>query len=250
MRLNRKTLFVGLGLLMLLSKRKGAIAQSRERYTWTDEEMRAYIDAVRGAGADPRMGLSVYNLESDGLNPHAHNLSSDAQGLAQLEPATLRGLGYKGDASNFHALPLLEQLPWIARLIESQIRTLGHAAESEAQWLHLQLAPANVKQGTLVYRAPSAGYEANKWLDPKHKGLIDEEDLAVALSRAKGRAYVDAMTALERIESVPPPPVLEPVPVAGELVVAELEPDDTTEVTAVPVGSVPTLDLDPDDLQG
>jgi len=227
--------------MMLLGRRKSVIAKSAERFTWSDDELRAYIEVVRTAGADPAMGLAVYNLESNGLNPHAVNPQSGAQGLAQFEPATLRGLGFVGDASQFHTLPLLEQLPWIGRLIESQVRELGHAPESEAQWMHLQLAPATVRQGPLVYRAPSSGYEANKWLDTKGKGFIDETDLALALSRAKGKAYADARDALERIESEPKPPTIEPVPVAGELsqAIAATELDepesDDTEVTAVPL---------------
>lgn len=239
MKLDRATLFLGVLGIMMLGKRKSVVAQSAQRFTWSDDEVRAYIDTVRAAGADPRMGLAVYNLESQ-LNPNARNVSSDAQGLAQFMPATLRGLGYHGDASAFHELPLLEQLPWIGRLIESQVRDLGHAPETESQWMHLQLSPATVRQGPLVYRAPSAGYDANKWLDPKRKGTIDETDLAVALSRAKGATYAAALAALDRIESEPKPPVIEPVPVAGELSQAvaatELDVDDTTEVTAIPSG--------------
>lgn len=168
----------------------------------TDDEMKDFASAMRAIGVDPAIVIAVYNLESR-MHPHALNTTSGAQGLAQLMPATLRVLGYQGDTARFHALSLREQLPWVVKLLQSQVGALGEVPATPARLMHLQLHPAGIqerlKTGTRVYTNPEQGYLANKALDHGAKGYIDESDLELAISDNAGVEYHAAMAQLARV---------------------------------------------------
>lgn len=151
---------------------------------WTDDEMSDFAAMVHSAGVPPDVALSVYNYES-ALNPHAVNATSQAQGLAQMLPSTLKGLGYADDPTQFHTLGVQAQLPWISKLLASQSAALGSVPTDAAKLFHLQLSPANAKGALVISRSASpAAYEANKQLDATGKGYIDENDLRTALTNA------------------------------------------------------------------
>lgn len=192
-------------VLFVLGSAKRASAQPEpgpivNPVPWSDEEMAAFIATVQGAGIDPALALSVYNLESS-LDPHALNASSLAQGLVQFLPATLRALGYKGDASLFHTLGVLEQMPMTGAWLRAQVSSLGSVPTSAAKLLHLNLYPSTARAGLVFSRAgdPKA-YAANAGLDQGAKGYVDENDLAAALGRTDQRAhYQDALAQMRRI---------------------------------------------------
>jgi hypothetical protein len=168
---------------------------------WTDDEMRAFATTCERVGIASPIVLSVYNFES-GLDPSAVNSASHAQGLAQFLPATLTGMGYTADPLAFHDLGVLEQLPWVEKLLRAQVAVLGEVPADAAKLLHLQLSPATAKQPVVFRRGENspAAYAANAALDPSGKGYVDETDLAVVLARANKRgAFQGALAQLQRV---------------------------------------------------
>jgi hypothetical protein len=171
--------------------------------SWTDDEMRAFAMAVTAAGVSPVFALSVYNFES-GLNPHAENAQTKAQGLPQFMPFVLQAMGYPGDPHLFHELGVMAQLPWVTKLLAQQVHELGGAPLTEAKLFHLNLYP-KTSHGTTVYRHDSedpderGAYAANKALDRGGKGFVDEDDLTAMLSGAKGPKYKAMLQQLFRV---------------------------------------------------
>lgn len=59
---------------------------------------------------------AVISLES-GWNPRARNPVSDASGLIQFMPATLKILGWHQGAAAFRELSIAEQAPWVGKYL-------------------------------------------------------------------------------------------------------------------------------------
>lgn len=162
---------------------------------------------------DPVVFLDVWNSES-GLNPRAENAASHAQGLNQMMPATLRGLGAPAD---FKSLAGEDQLPWIERLITSGERLNGGPFRTATRYYHSNFFPRTMNRGqtpeTVVIARDAtdpeerAAYAANKGLDPAGKGQITYADLTGFLNLAKNRnrvTYEDARARLAPATSLAP----------------------------------------------
>lgn len=142
---------------------------------------------------DPTVFLDVWNAES-GLNPGAENQASHAQGLNQMMPRTLEGLG---GPSGFNDLAGEDQLPWIERLIVDGERLNGGRFRSAARYYHSNFFPRTMSRGqapgTVVLASDAtdpqerAGYAGNAGMDPRGKGRITYADLTAFLNLAKNR---------------------------------------------------------------
>ena len=164
---------------------------------------------------DPVFFLTVWNAES-GLNPGAKNPNGGAQGLNQMMPATLRGLGAPAD---FAGLAGEQQLPWIERLIVSGEALNGGPFGSSARYYHSNFYPATMRRGsspdTVVVAADAAdageraAYAANKGLDVDGNGKITLADLASFLERAaRSPKYEEAFFRLaDAVDHLPAPGV-------------------------------------------
>jgi hypothetical protein len=142
---------------------------------------------------DPVVFLDVWNAES-GLNPRAENRASHAQGLNQMMPGTLAGLGAP---AAFKDLAGEDQLPWIERLIVDGERLNGGPFRSAARYYHSNFFPRTMSRGqapgTVVLASDAtdpderAGYAGNAGMDPGGKGRITYADLTAFLNLAKNR---------------------------------------------------------------
>jgi hypothetical protein len=140
---------------------------------------------------DPVVFLDVWNSES-GLDPSAENRASHAQGLNQMMPKTLQGLGAPAD---FKSLAGEDQLPWIERLIAGGEKLNGGPFKTAARYYHSNFFPRTMYRGqtpsTVVLGRDAtdpderAGYAANGSLDLGGKGQITYADLIAFLNGAK-----------------------------------------------------------------
>ncbi|HEY1693082.1 MAG TPA: transglycosylase SLT domain-containing protein [Polyangiaceae bacterium] len=140
---------------------------------------------------DPVVFLDVWNSES-GLDPSAENRASHAQGLNQMMPKTLQGLGAPAD---FKSLASEDQLPWIERLVAGGEKLNGGPFKTATRYYHSNFFPRTMYRGqtpaTVVLGRDAtdpeerAGYAANAALDLGGKGQITYADLIAFLNRAK-----------------------------------------------------------------
>ena len=140
---------------------------------------------------DPVVFLDVWNSESS-LDPSAENRASHAQGLNQMMPKTLQGLGAPAD---FKSLTGEDQLPWIERLIDGGEKLNGGPFKTAARYYHSNFFPRTMYRGrtpaTVVLGRDAtdpeerAAYAANAALDLGGKGQITYADLIAFLNRAK-----------------------------------------------------------------
>jgi hypothetical protein len=148
---------------------------------------------------DPLIILGVWNVES-GLNPHAVNAVTKAQGLAQVLPSQLPALGFTGNPLAFSELGVAGQLPVLEALLRSQVKVLGTPPGNVAALMHVQLYPRTIRNYRVLDAVQDkAAYDANRQLDVDSKGWIDEGDLSAAVQRAKGAAYHAAVPQLSRL---------------------------------------------------
>jgi hypothetical protein len=180
---------------------------------WLSDRFFADVDAMARRCAMAAEDLLVVWTSESGLNPAAHNPNGGAQGLNQMMPATLKGLGMKEEEiPRFLTLSAEAQLPWIERLLVSTIGYLGQAPQSAAVYYAANFYPRSVKErGTspaavLVARdaegAQERGaYEANKALDLDRDGRITIGDLAEHLDMrvVRGKTWPGV---LERLRAV------------------------------------------------
>ena len=74
----------------------------------------AWIQAFEALKMNPLDPLCAASNES-GIRANAHNKTGNAVGLIQFMPATLKGLGYPGEWSDFQLLPADQQVPWVEK---------------------------------------------------------------------------------------------------------------------------------------
>jgi hypothetical protein len=155
---------------------------------------------------DPVVYLDVWNSES-GLDPRAENRASHAQGLNQMMPKTLQGLGAPAD---FKSLAGEDQLPWIERLIVAGEHLNGGPFRSAARYYHSNFFPRTMYRGqspeTVVVAGDAtdpeerAAYSGNSGMDPGGKGRITYADLTAFLNLAKNRNRLTYEAARARLE--------------------------------------------------
>jgi hypothetical protein len=169
---------------------------------------------------DPLVFLDVWNSES-GLNPRAENAASHAQGLNQMMPSTLKGLGAP---ANFKDLAGEQQLPWIERLITSGEKLNGGPFRSAARYYHSNFFPRTLPRGqtpdTVVVGGDAtdpverSAYAANKGMDHTGKGRITYADLTAFLNLAKNSNRVVYEAARARLPSGSSPRATPPAAVS------------------------------------
>lgn len=176
----------------------------------SDAFFAALVDLGKRHRTDPVVYLDVWNSESH-LQPTAVNPSSNAQGLNEMMPRTLAGLGAP---SNFAALSGESQLPWIERLIAGGEGLNGGPFATAERYYHANFFPRTMPRGqspdTVILAEnasdpeEAAGYRANAALDHGHKGAITYADISafLAANRNGNRAvYNDARARLAAAEA-------------------------------------------------
>lgn len=172
---------------------------------WSDNDAKAFADELTPLGIPLDAILQVYAAES-GLDPKAS--SGIAWGLCQAIEPTLKGAGWFAShkkAAEFGKLTVAQQAPWLANIVASQIRMIGFTPKNAVDFYAANFNPSAARaKADVMYRAPSAAYEANRNLDRAKKGYIDRADLAAALDRARaGRPYLETSEQLRRLVASP-----------------------------------------------
>ncbi len=204
MELSREAVFFVLACIFF--SQKGAKKGTPQRPLgpeWSDEDMFVFANHVKQTGVPVEAALAVYTAESN-LNPAAVS-RTNASGLAQIMPATLRDIAYSETPAEFRKLGVADQAPWIQRLLEYQIKIIGFTPTKAVDLYTANISPAAAKsKANVIYdsRVPAqvAAYNANAGLDSKGKGYIDRADLAAYL-----RSWVDSDTyrrALDQLRKV------------------------------------------------
>jgi hypothetical protein len=165
--------------------------------------MFVFAHTIKQTGVPVEAALAVYTSESN-LNPAAVSLTN-ASGLAQIMPATLRDIGYSDTPAEFRKLGVADQAPWVQKLLEYQIKIIGFTPKKALDLYVANFSPAAARSKSFVIYdskkpAELAAYNANSGLDSKGKGNIDRNDLAAYL-----RSWVDSDTyrrALEQLQKV------------------------------------------------
>jgi hypothetical protein len=172
---------------------------SRPGFAWSQFEMQRFSDELGPLGVPLPALLAVYTCES-GLDPKAS--SGSAWGICQLSEVALRAIGWTGKPSDFGKLSLLDQIPWCAKLVASQIRMIGRKPKDSIEAYWANFAPGPMSRGErILYRRGSRGYEKNRPLDRDGKGYIDVDDLATSLRRCStSNTYKSALALLGKVE--------------------------------------------------
>lgn len=180
--------------------RRGAKA-SRGVMRWTDSEMRTFIAEIGPTGVPLEDALQVYTAES-GLDPQAS--SGIAWGIPQLTKIAAKQIGWTRPLREFGSLTVSQQIPWIAKLIASQIRMIGYTPKTALELYVANFSPkAAAARSEVIYRQGMPSYTQNANLDRDHKGYIAASDLKVALDRARSTTtYQDAVKQMERLTNV------------------------------------------------
>lgn len=181
------------------------------------------VEVSKSVSMDPKDLLNVMAFES-GVDPAKKNLAGGAaSGLLQFMPSTLKGLDYKGTMEDFRAQSGEEQLDYVKKLIQQNIKINGgQPFKSAAHYYVANLVPAALKipgvreqnLNTILLskegghlpgvkaRRERKMYESNKGLDVGNKGYITFGDLQTRLNQAKKTPqYIQAINDLNKYTS-------------------------------------------------
>jgi hypothetical protein len=163
--------------------------------------------------------LNVMALES-GIDPTAHNANGNASGLIQFMPSTLKGLGYQGSHTDFRHMSSVDQLDYVKKYIEGNMKYNGGPFTSAAQYYVANFLPValqlpGIKKGDpntiIVAKNPTEAhlpgvskhmeqvyYNANPVLDADGDGVITYGDIQTVLNKASaGKNFRSALAQLE-----------------------------------------------------
>lgn len=185
--------------LVAYEKRRKVVPTRPGKFAWSQNEMQKFVDEIGPLGVPLPAVLAVYTCES-GLDPKAS--SGSAWGICQMSQVAAKALNFPGKASDFGKLSLLDQIPWCARLIASQIRMIGRVPKdaTEVYWANFAPGPMS-RNERICYRRGSAGYEKNKPLDYDGKGFIDVDDLTHYLTKCQSSdTYKQALLLLGKVQ--------------------------------------------------
>jgi hypothetical protein len=170
--------------------------------------------------------LNVMAVES-GIDPTAHNQGGNASGLLQFMPSTLKNLGFKGTHADFRQLNGVDQLDYVKKLIQSNMKFNGGPFTSAAQYyvanfLPIALKLPGIKNGDpntiIVAKNPdkphlpgisthqeSIFYNSNPVLDADRDGAITYGDIQTVLNRAaNGKNFRSAVAQLQNTTGYQP----------------------------------------------
>ena len=142
------------------------------------------------------LDMAKVMFSEGGCSATAHNPASDASGLIQFIPGTLRGLGWEQGTSVFRGLTAEEQLPWVEKFFQP-FKSKGLTTVSRVY--QAVFLPASLNSGisddTVICGAAGpfpAAYASNQSVDIGGKGFISVADLRAAVeSRARGPRWAE-----------------------------------------------------------
>lgn len=178
------------------------------------------LEVSASVGLPPESILNVMGLES-GFNPSVGKPGS-AAGLVQILPKYLSNLGYKGTEADFRNSPGEEQLIYIERLIQKNMRAFngGKPFKSVTQYYVSNFVPACLIRQDIINEDPNAIiaaenptephipnvsieyekkiYNRNSGLDFNHDHQITYGDLTNKLAQvASGKNYLTQISNLK-----------------------------------------------------
>ena len=146
--------------------------------------------------------LGVMMAESN-VKASAHNANSDASGLIQFLPSTLRKLGWTGSMQQFRRLTAEDQLPYVERYFQpfAHLNLNTAARVYQVVFLPSSLSLGSSMDTVIVQQGGvnSGAYAGNKGLDTDQDGAITVGELQQAIERhqtsARWREIADRLNA-------------------------------------------------------
>lgn len=132
------------------------------------------VEIASETGMKPEDILAIMVSES-GINPQARNPHGGAAGLVQFMPSTLKNVGFQGDSNEFTQLSGEQQLPYVKKLIENQMKFNGGPFTSGAQYYVSVFWPVGLKLPGVRHGDPTTP--------------IVEENPATETDPTTGKAY-------------------------------------------------------------
>jgi hypothetical protein len=159
-------------------------------------------------------------VSESGINPQARNPHGGASGLVQFMPSTLKNVGYQGDPHEFTQLSGEQQLPYVQKLIENQMKFNGGPFTSGAQYYvsvfwpvglklpgvrHGDPATPIVEENPATETDPRSGkvyskkyYDLGIKIDPKFESIAYNENRLFHGSTPGAITYGDMMNQVEK----------------------------------------------------
>lgn len=98
----------------------------------------------KSVGMDPSDLLAVMYYESR-LDPSVQNAKSNATGLIQFMPDTMKGLGFSGTHQDFKQLDAEQQLDYVEKYVKNQMRFNNGPFKSATQYYVANLWPVALR---------------------------------------------------------------------------------------------------------
>jgi hypothetical protein len=177
------------------------------------------VEIASETGMKPEDILAIMVSES-GINPQAHNPNGGATGLVQFMPGTLKNLGFGGNTQEFSQLSGEQQLPYVQKLIETQMKFNGGPFTSGAQYYVSVFWPVGLKlpgvrrgdpqtpiveENPAIEQDPQTGREYSKKyydlgikIDPRFESLAYKENPLFHGSTPGAITYGDMMNQVEK----------------------------------------------------
>ena len=152
----------------------------------SDAFFQGLLDMTDRLQINPTDMLGVMMAESN-VKANAQNASSDASGLIQFLPSTLKHLGWTGAPKSFRQLSAAQQVPYVEAHFQPYApQGLGSAARV----YQVVFLPSSLKlgssSGTVIVKKGginSAVYDGNRGLDTDFNGTITVGELQKAIER-------------------------------------------------------------------
>lgn len=152
----------------------------------SDAFFQGVADISDALGCAPTDLLGVMMAESN-VRADAHNATTNASGLIQFLPSTLRGVGYGGSPESFRALDAADQLPYVEEFFQPYAK---YGLNSAGRVYQAVFFPKSLEMGsspdTMIAEQGGVNsdvYARNSGLDVDHTGQITVGDLQKAIER-------------------------------------------------------------------
>lgn len=147
---------------------------------------------ARGANLTGEDFLGVFLSES-GVKPSSRNVQGYG-GLNGMGASERRNLGFTGTLDDWTSLTADQQLPYVRRFFERNVRSFGGGSYSvltDAGRLYLMnFTPAYLKKPDdfVIFRKGVPGYDQNTVIDTQKKGYIEVADMNRFLQQSLSRS--------------------------------------------------------------
>jgi hypothetical protein len=173
----------------------GALVPTSQTADVTDEflqAVQAFAARFRAKGAAARVEdwLVVWLAESNIKNV-PNNAGAPYAGLNQMGIAERRTCGFTGSTTEWLAMTLVEQLPFVECFYDKNVKSFAHGdygvlSDRGAIYV-MNIAPALISHAREpsfpLYSSPSSQYQQNRQLDVGRKGYISVQDMKLAVDR-------------------------------------------------------------------